>query len=307
MQTTFGEHVEVKLDIFHAVKRVSGALSKKHPHFYGCIQDFRLVFRSRGDNGVERKEPTPPPEVLKSNLQVFLDKWTTITPEGHPGIITTSVVKEIENLKRHMDKGCLSGIPASFGTNRNENLHRSINHRLSGHRIGVEIAVALISVFFHTWNKKRSGQPNTSIYADFLRSSSNCDTQVLESSSNIHHLGIGVSATRRYSEQQLGTAFSNKELSSDTLEVLKQIDELKNDLPSPREPPETLHHTSMEIILNILQYALSCVHLENTINALSNTHPKVSRVTPHLSSLIDPAGYCRVCGHDSQGDGHGDS
>ena len=29
LMDTFGEHLEVKLDIFHAVKRVSGALSKK--------------------------------------------------------------------------------------------------------------------------------------------------------------------------------------------------------------------------------------------------------------------------------------
>jgi hypothetical protein len=44
--------------------------------------------------------------------------------------------------------------------------------------------------------------------------------------------------------------------------------------------------TTTGSILSILQFALSCVILEDTINSLSNTHPNVSRITPHLTSLI---------------------
>ena len=157
---TFGEHVKVKLDVFHAVKRVTSKLSKKHPHFYHCVQDWRLVFRCKGDCGHERKKPTPSPEVLISNLQCFVQKWSTITSERQTSIITTAVLNEIRLLQNHMQLGCLSDIPPQFGTSRNENLHRSINHRLSGHRIGVELAVALLSVFLShlEYKKKQKGQ-----------------------------------------------------------------------------------------------------------------------------------------------------
>lgn len=109
--------------------------------------------------------------------------------EGHTSILTTAVVKEIRQLEKHMQKGCLSGIPTRFGTNRNENLHRSLNHRLAGHRIGVELAVALLSVFFHTWNAKRSEQGNTSICASFLKYSP--DSTATSSSTPKHDFGIG--------------------------------------------------------------------------------------------------------------------
>ena len=161
----FGE-ISVKLDIFHAFKRISTLLSKKHPYFYNCVQDLRLV--AKVIMVPHEKMPTPSPEVLMENMKCFVEKWSAVTLEG-ASILTQVVTKELDQLKKHMEKGCLSEIPSNFGTNRNENLHRSINHRLSGHRLGVELAVALLSVFFHTWNMKRSGQSSTSIYASYLR------------------------------------------------------------------------------------------------------------------------------------------
>ena len=40
----FGKHIQVKLDLFHAVKHVASAASKKYPFYYAFLQDFRLVF-----------------------------------------------------------------------------------------------------------------------------------------------------------------------------------------------------------------------------------------------------------------------
>ena len=85
---TFGEDVKIKLDIFHAVKRVSGALSKQHGHFYNCLQDLRLVFRDRGDNGPARSKVTPSPEILVSNLQLFHDKWKDLKHDDGDSILT---------------------------------------------------------------------------------------------------------------------------------------------------------------------------------------------------------------------------
>ena len=39
-QNTFDNDIKGKLDFFHAVKRVTTALSKKRPLFYPAIQDF---------------------------------------------------------------------------------------------------------------------------------------------------------------------------------------------------------------------------------------------------------------------------
>ena len=167
LQEMFGEHL-VKLDVFHAVQRVSKALSKKHPYFCNFLQDFRLVFRSKGDNGPQRTKPTPGQEILQTNLDFFLKKWLGIHSDDGKEIMTPAVVKEIDNLRKHMLKGCLSGIPSGFGTNRNENLHKIINKRLSGNRLGVQLAVALLSTFFHSWNLKRSKQETTSTLVSFM-------------------------------------------------------------------------------------------------------------------------------------------
>lgn len=60
---TFGD-IDVKLDLFHAVKRVTTALSKKHQYTYTALQDFQLVFRASGDNGIQRTQPTPKSDTL---------------------------------------------------------------------------------------------------------------------------------------------------------------------------------------------------------------------------------------------------
>ena len=48
-----------------------------------------------------------------------------------------------------MKKGCLSGIQPGRGTNRNENLHKDLNNIMSSSKYGVELAYALLTVFFN--------------------------------------------------------------------------------------------------------------------------------------------------------------
>ena len=118
-------------------------------------------------------------------------------------MLTGAVLKEINNLKVHISRGCLSDIPAHFGTNRNENLHRSLNSRFSGSRLGIEVAVALIAVFLHQWNSKHDGK-NTSTIVQLLTNLSlqNNDDQ----SAAIQKIGIGVSSKRLYSSDNRKTA-----------------------------------------------------------------------------------------------------
>ena len=39
-----------------------------------CISDLRIVFRSPGDIGVDRRKPTPSSEILIQNLAAFEKK-----------------------------------------------------------------------------------------------------------------------------------------------------------------------------------------------------------------------------------------
>ena len=65
----------VKLDLFHAVKRINTTLHKKHPLSHQCRQDWQLIFRKDGDSGTQRMEPTPEPDVINTRLENFMSKW----------------------------------------------------------------------------------------------------------------------------------------------------------------------------------------------------------------------------------------
>lgn len=76
-------------------------------------------------------------------------KWNKVTDYAGNELITTPVQTEIEKLKIHIERGCLSDIPPHFSTSKNENLHCLLNSRFAGNRLGVEVAVALLTTFFH--------------------------------------------------------------------------------------------------------------------------------------------------------------
>jgi hypothetical protein len=41
----FGANITIKLDLFHAVQRVTKKMPKRHPFYYMCMNDLRLIFR----------------------------------------------------------------------------------------------------------------------------------------------------------------------------------------------------------------------------------------------------------------------
>ena len=55
----FGNHTEVKLDLFHAVQRISSQIPKHHPFRKQCVAALRLVFRHHDDLEKDRKRETP--------------------------------------------------------------------------------------------------------------------------------------------------------------------------------------------------------------------------------------------------------
>ena len=74
----FGSNVAVKLDLFHAVQRITKTLPKKHELFQSCIQELRLVFCSKGDCEISRLSNTPNKSIIQQNLDNFASKWKDV-------------------------------------------------------------------------------------------------------------------------------------------------------------------------------------------------------------------------------------
>ena len=153
LQQVFGAHLNVKLDIFHAVKRIGDKISKRHPLRNDCMKELSLVFRDPHDGGQTRLMETPTPSVLVRQLDAFLKKWEIVQYKGWR-VLSPSAVKEAQNLKHHMLKGCLTGIKPGRGTNRNEALHKKLNRIVTSSRYGVELAYAMFTTIFFLHNER---------------------------------------------------------------------------------------------------------------------------------------------------------
>lgn len=165
--TSIFPDIAIKLDIFHAIQRVVSKIPKKK----GCsetlkqlrrkmIDSFKMTIRDSADKGKERTMPTPSPEVILNNIQSFMNQWSTVVHDSVP-LLPASAVREIEKLKQHVLKGCLSDIPPSGGTHGNEALHKTLNKGLKRTRIGLELALAFLGMFFYKWNERKLSRKNS--------------------------------------------------------------------------------------------------------------------------------------------------
>ena len=114
--------MSVKLDIFHAVQRITRILPKRHLLYSQILKDIKLLYRDPKDSGQDRTLPTPAPDIMCHQLDMFITKWNDAEITGSK-ILNDKVQKQLLPLKGHITKGCLNNIPPHAGTNRNENLH----------------------------------------------------------------------------------------------------------------------------------------------------------------------------------------
>ena len=156
IQSVFGEETVIKLDLFHAVQRITKTMKKRHPEYHNCVGDLRLVFRKDGDVSQERQSHTAPKDVIASKLASFSRKWKDVTDAFGNRILTTSSLQAIRNLEKHVISGCLSDIPPGMGTNRNERFHRHLNSLMRRTRIGIMLAYALLTVLIHAHNNSQT-------------------------------------------------------------------------------------------------------------------------------------------------------
>ena len=97
---------------------------------------------------------TPSKDIIKLNIANFLHQWKDVEHNGTK-LIPQCAVEEVNKLLIHVEKGCLSDIPPSGGTSRNEGIHRILNKTLKKSRIGIQFAIALLGMFFYIWNEKQ--------------------------------------------------------------------------------------------------------------------------------------------------------
>ena len=185
IQEVFGEDTKIYLDLFHATQRLTKTIVKIHNFQANCKHDCSMLFRCDDDKGPERLKATPPKEVLLANLDRFAAKWRHISDtSSEEPLFRESFEKEVANLKKHIMQGCLSDIPPGYSTSINESLHQKINQFFSGAKMGPELAMALLTVFFYSWNSRRRNKINGNSIVEPLTSLPFCSNTLLNSRTN---------------------------------------------------------------------------------------------------------------------------
>ena len=114
--------VKIRLDLFHACSRIVQTISKKDSYGKQFSSELSLILRRNGDLGTERTTSTPGSDEIEANLERLLFSWKDRLPK--------ETLHQLECLRKHIQKGCLSDIPPGCGTEKNERLHRHINRSL---------------------------------------------------------------------------------------------------------------------------------------------------------------------------------
>lgn len=148
--------VVVKLDLFHAAQRVIKTFPKGTDRSKQLSAEFGLISREDGDCGASRGLPTPQPDKMERNLENFIKRWKSTLDQNNQ----CKTFREMENLRVHVRKGCLSGIEPDQGTECNERIHQTLNKSLlcGAPTIGPEIAIAVLSLIFYGLNCKKQGK-----------------------------------------------------------------------------------------------------------------------------------------------------
>ena len=154
LATIFPE-AKVKLDPFHAIQRTTKEIPKKkgtneqlrllRKEMMKCL---KLIIRQPADSGDERTMTTASPLVIEKNIQMFLEQWEPVMVEQKP-VLPKTASESLSKLLVHVRNGCLSDIPPSFGTSRNEGIHKVVAKWFRGKKVGLQLALSHLGTFFY--------------------------------------------------------------------------------------------------------------------------------------------------------------
>lgn len=160
----------VHQDLWHATQRVKRAVTVKCSKIVASDNggnakqwrktfktEFMKVFRAVDDKDVHkpRMKATPSSKEMLQNFDKFIATYVT----GFE--IPSAVLTELNNLRVHISKGCLSDQPPKCGTNKNENIHKHANAFFSRRgTLSVQVFEALMDTFIFERNKNIAKKKN---------------------------------------------------------------------------------------------------------------------------------------------------
>ena len=121
LKNVFGNELSIKLDLFHAVQRITTSMDKRHPLYNSCVSELKIVFRQQNDHGPTRTLYTPESEVLLQHITNFAAKWRHICEKdgSNESLFREEFENRLKDLKDHIKNGCLPDIPPGYSTSLN--------------------------------------------------------------------------------------------------------------------------------------------------------------------------------------------
>lgn len=209
--------------------------------------------------------------------------------KGNP-VLSSAAIQEISNLKKHIEKGCLSGIRPGRGTNRNENLHKSINSIMTSSRYGIELAYALLATCFHQHNIKRGLHKFQNVLVHEMASQTDSEEKFGLVRLNSREPGSSLSKSNRGTlsiDKSVSCYLVVERLTARNDEyMLTDLDESEKLLPTEEVTLED-HDVSIHTLKHILLRALLWYYSHAYIKKYTNTAILPIRCIPFMNSNID--------------------
>ena len=150
------------------MQRVRKAIPKGSEFSKKFSKQLGMIFRQKSDCGKVHEMATRSHTVILQNVHNFIKRWSTFLSLDR----MNRALLEVDHLRGHIRKGCLSDIKPGEGTESNERLHNTLNKSLlcGATTVGPELAIAIISLIFYNIYCKRDGRKHT-LKNSFLSSS----------------------------------------------------------------------------------------------------------------------------------------
>ena len=114
------------------------------------MRALKLIIRQPGDTEEKRRQCTASPSIIEDNIKSFLNQWQTVMVDEKP-VLPKGAIESLGKLMVHVKKGCLSDIPPSFGTSRNEGIHKVVAKWFRGKKVGLQQALSHLGSFFYRY------------------------------------------------------------------------------------------------------------------------------------------------------------
>ena len=242
--------IAIKLDLFHAVQRFLKTLPGCTRIGSGIAKEYGLIFRRPSDLGEKRTQPTVDKETMLKNLEGFQTKWSYKRWNNNV-ILNIEAKKALQNIKSHIERGCLSDIPVQCSTSGNERIHRHMNSVLHTNRIGLDLAYHRCARFFFRINNGDKGELTSKL----------CHPRILENHYFSENFGVSKNVSISDGSTALLKLDSEKNGSLETyfsshIDYIKDV--IKSFITNSNSIEDHLycstHHSALQIALDAINY-----------------------------------------------------